>query len=71
MALIVRWATIRNSSLIVERFPVCYPLTDLSVIRHEPDSRFLECALAGSAEFIVKGTRLQGTLIGSSVKRPA
>jgi predicted nucleic acid-binding protein len=31
---------------IVESFPVCYPLTDLSVIRHEPDNRFLECALA-------------------------
>ena len=38
---------------IVESFPVCYPLTELSVIRHEPDNRFLECALAASAEFIV------------------
>ena len=35
---------------IVESFPVCYPLTELSVIRHEPDNRFLECALAASAE---------------------
>ena len=26
---------------IVESFPVCYPLTELSVIRHEPDNRFL------------------------------
>ena len=24
---------------IVESFPVCYPLTELSVIRHEPDNR--------------------------------
>jgi hypothetical protein len=32
---------------------VCYPLTELSVIRHEPDNRFLECALAADAEFIV------------------
>jgi hypothetical protein len=63
--------SVQTAALIVEQFPVCYPLTDLSVIRHEPDSRFLECALAGSAEFIVKGTRLQGTLIGSSVKRQA
>jgi predicted nucleic acid-binding protein len=31
---------------IVESFPVCYPLTELSVVRHEPDNRFLECALA-------------------------
>ena len=38
---------------IVESFPVCYPLTELSVIRHEPDNRFLECALAAHAEFIV------------------
>jgi predicted nucleic acid-binding protein len=38
---------------IVESFPVCYPLTELSVIRHEPDNRFLECALAANAEFIV------------------
>lgn len=38
---------------IVESFPVCYPLTELCVIRHEPDNRFLECALAASAEFIV------------------
>ncbi len=32
---------------------VCYPLTELSVIRHEPDNRFLECAFAVSADFIV------------------
>ena len=32
---------------------MCYPLTELSVIRHEPDNRFLECALAANAEFIV------------------
>jgi predicted nucleic acid-binding protein len=38
---------------IVESFPVCYPLTELSVIRHEPDNRFLECALAANAEFII------------------
>ena len=38
---------------IVESFPVCYPLTELSVIRHEPDNRFLECALAAGAEFIL------------------
>ena len=32
---------------------VCYPLTELSVIRHEPDNRFLECALAVRADFLV------------------
>jgi hypothetical protein len=29
---------------IVESFPVCYPRTELSAIRHESDNRFLECA---------------------------
>jgi predicted nucleic acid-binding protein len=38
---------------VVETFPVRYPLSELSVIRHEPDSRFLECALAADVEFIV------------------
>lgn len=38
---------------IVARFPACYPLTELSVIRHEPDNRFLECALAANADFII------------------
>ena len=31
----------------------CHPLTELNVIRHEPDNRFLECALAANAQFIV------------------
>lgn len=38
---------------IVEGFPVCHPLTEMSVIRHEPDNRFLECALAAGAEFLI------------------
>lgn len=38
---------------IVGSFHVCYPLTELGVIRHEPDNRFLECALATRADFIV------------------
>lgn len=38
---------------IVASFPWCYPLTELSVIRHEPDNRLLECPLAADAEFIV------------------
>ncbi len=32
---------------------VCYPLTELSVIRHEPDNRFLECAFAVGADYII------------------
>ena len=38
---------------IVESCRVCYPLTELSVIRHEPDNRFLECALAARATFLI------------------
>lgn len=38
---------------VVECSHICYPLTELSVIRHEPDNRFLECAFAVTADFIV------------------
>ena len=38
---------------IVENCHLCYPLTELQIIRHEPDNRFLECALAANADFIV------------------
>jgi hypothetical protein len=38
---------------IVEASPFGHPLPELSVIRHEPDNRFLECALSVEAEFIV------------------
>ena len=31
----------------------CFPLTELGIIRHEPDNRFLECALAVQADFII------------------
>lgn len=31
----------------------CCPLTELNVIRHEPDNRFLECALAINADCII------------------
>mgnify|MGYP001616390219 FL=1 len=32
---------------------ICYPLTALRVIRHEPDNRFLECALACEADRLI------------------
>lgn len=38
---------------IVDTCHLCHPLTELRVIRHEPDNRFLECALAVSADFII------------------
>ena len=47
---------------------MCYPLTELSIIRHEPDNRFLESALAANAEFFVTVTRHPGTSIGSNIR---
>lgn len=32
---------------------VCHPLTPLRLIRHEPDNRFLECALSVEAEYLI------------------
>ena len=54
---------------IVESFPVCYPLTELSVIRHEPDNRFLECALAANAEFIITVNTAPGHFDENSIRR--
>jgi hypothetical protein len=38
---------------ILSNLELCYPLTELDVIRHKPDNRFLECALAVPVDFIV------------------
>ena len=38
---------------LVESCRVCHPLTELRIIRHEPDNRFLECALVTNADFLV------------------
>ena len=38
---------------IVGSCRVCYPLTELRIIRHEPDNRFLECALVTNADFLI------------------
>jgi predicted nucleic acid-binding protein len=45
---------------IIEACHVCHPLTELSVIRHEPDNRFLECALASDAEYLVTVNTARG-----------
>ena len=39
---------------------LCYPLTELDIIRHKPDNRFLECALAVAADFIVTVNTARG-----------
>ena len=39
---------------------VCWPLTPLAVIRHEPDNRFVECALACHADYLVTVNTARG-----------
>lgn len=45
---------------LVRRVRLAYPLTVLDVIRHEPDNRFVECALAVPADFIVTVNTARG-----------
>lgn len=39
---------------------ICFPLTSLAVIPHEPDNRFLECALAVAADYLVTVNTAKG-----------
>ena len=39
---------------------VCYPLTELSIVRHEPDNRFIECALAVQADYLITVNTVPG-----------
>lgn len=45
---------------IVSGIELCYPLTELDVIRHQPDNRFLECALAVPVDVIVTVNTARG-----------
>ena len=38
----------------------CFPLTELSIVDHEPDNRFIECALAVSADYLVTVNTARG-----------
>ncbi len=38
----------------------CFPLTELCVVTHEPDNRFVECALAVSADYLVTVNTARG-----------
>ncbi len=38
---------------VVESCRLCHPLTELRIIRHEPDNRFLECAFAADAAYVI------------------
>jgi predicted nucleic acid-binding protein len=39
---------------------LCWPLTTLAIIRHEPDNRFLECALACRADYLITVNTARG-----------
>lgn len=45
---------------ISESVELCYPLTRLRIIRHEPDNRFIECALAVKADYLVTVNTARG-----------
>jgi len=47
-------------ALVDEHFQLCYPLLELDYIRHEPDNRFLECALAASVDYLVTVNTARG-----------
>ena len=45
---------------VVSAMEQCYPLTELAIIRHQPDNRFLECALAVSADYLITVNTARG-----------
>ena len=45
---------------VSETIQICYPLIHLSIIRHEPDNRFIECALAVKADYLVTVNTARG-----------
>lgn len=47
-------------ALIQSLVQPCYPLSPLCVIRHEPDNRFVECALAVNADYLITVNTARG-----------
>jgi len=45
---------------ILDGVQLCHPLTELAVIRHKPDNRFLECALAVEAACLITVNTARG-----------
>ena len=45
---------------LLPKMQVCFPLTPLAVIRHEPDNRFIECALAVRAHYLITANTAPG-----------
>jgi predicted nucleic acid-binding protein len=46
--------------LVQAFFGICYPLIQLDCIKHEPDNRFVECALAIDADYLVTVNTARG-----------
>jgi predicted nucleic acid-binding protein len=64
-AILEEYATVLATSpellaLVCDSFEVCHPLTEMNLIRHEPDNRFVECAFAVSADFLVTVNTARG-----------
>jgi predicted nucleic acid-binding protein len=47
-------------AMVQQRFAIVYPLLQLDLIKHEPDNRFLECALAVEAEYLITVNTARG-----------
>jgi predicted nucleic acid-binding protein len=47
-------------AVVQDRFQVCYPLVEFDCIKHEPDNRFVECALAIDADYLVTVNTARG-----------
>ena len=47
-------------ALVQDHVHLCYPLTYLRVVRHEPDNRFVECALAVEADYLITVNTARG-----------
>ena len=45
---------------VVSVLEFSYPLIDLEIIRHKPDNRFLECALAVPVDFLITVNTARG-----------
>jgi len=67
----VSWAMLEEYSDVLARFPnvlaavgetfeCCHALDELDLIAHEPDNRFVECALACDADYLITVNTARG-----------
>jgi predicted nucleic acid-binding protein len=47
-------------ALVQDRFRVCYPLLELDCVKHQPDNRLVECAVAICADYLVTVNTARG-----------